>query len=314
MAKTVLIFGGAGFVGRYLFWELKRKGYDVLVVDDYTVEPFERPPSGSVIEADVRSPNAVREALKDYTPEIVYWFPARQGYRKDYSNFARTQVAASYGFFEALGKLPSYKPERIVLASSQAIYGPGKNVPESWDHHPQSTYGLSKLQQEEAFIHFCRELSVDGHDVTLVCMRYSIILGAGQSLDANESGLIRNWYHAWKKNRHPEIYGDGTQMRDFVHISDVTRANVLAGETPLPENPVAQFNIAGKAAKILQVFDVFQALTGCKDARVLHAPVRPGGEYTLWSGGRRASQLLEYEPTVGIEEQIRDFLDAVTKK
>lgn len=295
----VAIFGGIGFIGRAIAKTLLEHQDKVYIADNWSVIPEEDPPKGAFKSCvDVRDPSRIGEFLTGVKPDIVFWLAARQGYYSDYSSFATTNINGVYAFFEAIeenGNRP-----KVILASSQAVYAPGLDRTEESDTAPPSVYGFSKLQQERAFKTFC-----EWYSMPLIVLRYSIVLGPGQSLQSSESGVLRNWWRAYRQGISPRIYGDGRQIRDFVHVDDVTEANLLAvdyGESGL-------FNIGGDRASIINLFRAFQRATGCKDA-VHTKAVRPGGEYSMTSQSLLAHQKLGWQIYKAYESQVEDFVDS----
>jgi UDP-glucose 4-epimerase len=141
--------------------------------------------------------------------------------------------------------------------------------------------------------------------INLVSLRYSIILGGGQSLQSTESGLLRNFYHLWIAGGAPLVYGNGQQERDFIHIEDVTRANLLALSE---ETTIEIYNVAGFKATAHEVALHFHEVTGCAPPVILNKDVRPGGEYTLTSSGRKIEDSWRFSPELGIRQQVEDFI------
>ena len=306
--SDVLIFGGCGFMGRALLKRLAELGYNVTLFDNESVKPAEKPYDfREFYHGDVSSFNDLQSIFQIVQPSIIYHFAAKQGYDSDWSNYAENNVQSAYLLFESIRNTQGYRPKRIILASSQAIYMPGMKVRESQIKIPPSVYGLTKLHQEMAFHHFGILLGIP-----VIALRYSIVLGPGQSLQSSESGLLRNWYHAWKKDKPPEVYGDGEQIRDFVHIDDVTDANVLAMTSRLGK--YRSFNVGGFPQKIYQMALSFQQATGCKDPIVLNEELRPGGEYSLTSDSGLISKEWAWKPSKLPPTQIEDFVQFVTKK
>jgi nucleoside-diphosphate-sugar epimerase len=280
-------------------------GVDVTGADNNRVKPEEEP-RFPIVQCNVRRPKEIRGVLGSTKPRVIYWFPAQQGYRREYAMFSHVQCVGSYALFQILAEMSrrDYKPERIILASSQAVYEPWGGAKETTSTNPPSVYGLSKLQQERAFMWFCEKSGIP-----CIALRYSIVLGPGQSLQASESGLIRNWYRAWRKDKPGEIYGNGTQMRDFVHIDDVAQANIATLQLSASD----VFNIGGQTRSILQMSTAWQNATGCKPHRVINKDVRPGGEYDMTSNSAKAAAILAWRPELPPEKQIQDFIDFATR-
>jgi len=295
--KSVIF--GVGFIGTATGRKLKEEGHEVVGADNFAVRP-EKEPGFPTWKIDICDLNRIEDFLRYHRPGVIYWFPARQGYSLDHSEFARVQVLGSYTLFEAIDKIKDYLPGMIVLASSQAIYRPMVNVTEEGVKDPPSVYGFSKLQQERAFRWFC-----DKRNIPIVAMRYSIVLGPGQALQSTESGLIRNWYHKWKAGEAPEIYGNGKQARDFVHVDDVVVANLKAAAFCRS----CEFNIGGATRKISEMAKAFHEMTGCSEPVVTGEEKRPGGEYSMTSSSKRAERLLGWVAVKSPACCIREFLD-----
>jgi UDP-glucose 4-epimerase len=309
MSKNVLVVGGAGFIGRKLTRRLNNLGFAVNIFDDESIIPAEEP-SGyrEYFRSSIMFLEDLMVAIRETTPSIIYWLVSRQGYLEDWHEYGSTNVAGAYNFFSVLNRLgKTFHPNRIVLSSSQAIYLAGLRRKEKDPKIPPSVYGITKLQQEQAFHHFADTLSVE-----VVALRYSVVLGDGQSMQASESGILRNWYREVRQGKPPTIYGDGEQIRDFVHVDDVVEANVLAGTSELGRSRA--YNVAGFPQKIAQLAAAFQEVSGCADPVALGKDVRPGGEYGLTSDHSLIWGELGWAPKKSIQAQVGDFWSFTTKK
>lgn len=302
----VLIFGGAGFIGRPLARALLSQGHNVTIGDNLSVKPAELPAEiqSRLVRVNVTSAIQLYKILA-WEPEVIFWLCAKQGYQRDWSRYARTNVQAVYSLFEAIARLRPWRPQAIVLASSQAIYAPGLQVTEEHEKKPFSVYGWTKLQEEQAFDFFVRDL----FDIRLVSLRYSIVLGGGQSLQDSESGVLRNWHREVghrevEQHRGPQIYGDGRQVRDFVHLKDVTAANLLA----MGSNASGPINIGGIPISVGELAYIFHNEAGGPEPIITGHGHRPGGEFCLTSSIDRARRLLGWEPALPIEAMVHDFL------
>ena len=302
----VAIYGGAGFIGRPLARSLLEAKHDVMIFDNLEVEPAEPIPKGAVFtKLNCRRKRPLKKSLWDHRPEVIFWLVAKQGYSNEWQNFGKNNVAAIYGLLEVIQRSEGWRPKKIILASSQAVYFPGEDV---WTHdirNPPSVYGFSKMQQEEAFLTLCNWLRLPS-----IALRYSIVLGQGQSMQSGESGILRNWFRAYKKRQSPIIYGHGEQVRDFVHVEDVTEANIKA---MLYNGPDRIFNIHGFKASINEMASIFQEATNCLPPMASGSDVRPGGEFTLWSNGEETKKQLGWEPKLGLKTQVQDFLVSASR-
>ena len=325
MNYDVSVFGGAGFVGHALARRLVETDYRVTVVDNLSTEPASDlesfpsiPPSKTpytFVKGDVRAPVGDMEwervfgHLAEGTWTIV-WLPAVQGYTRTIDQFGENNVCPIFNLFEAIRHYGAEKRiRRIVLASSQAVYSPGKNLTEGVSAtDPISVYGVSKLAQEHVMLNLARLFGI-----SVYSMRYSVILGKGQSPASLESGVMRNWVRAYKKRLGPEVYGAGLHVRDFVHIDDVTDANVRAIESDRYVNDA--FNVAGFSCSVIDLAYMFQEVCSTnvdgdipfQEPRVLgNCPRDDGGIHDFTSSSLHAAEVLNYEPERDLVTQVTD--------
>jgi dTDP-L-rhamnose 4-epimerase len=307
-----LVVGGAGFIGRPVCRCLLERGWDVHVADNLTIRPEAQLPAGAKISwVDVRYYSQLASALIMADPEVVVWLAARQGYADDWRNYEAVNVQPIYALAEALR---GRAVRRVVLASSQAVYAPGTALREDAPKVPTSVYGLSKWQGEQAAEHFARN---GGPPV--IALRPSIVLGSGQATQSTESGVLRNWARAAMAGRAPEIYGTGEHVRDFVHVEDVAEAFAVASEIDEAASggasvPFRAFNLGGWPRSLLGLASAFQEAWGVgPQPIILGKDVRPGGEFSMTSDSTAARLALGWEPRLGIERQVTDFVGAPTR-
>ena len=257
---NILITGGAGFIGGHTAEALIAAGNTVRVMDNLS-EPVHRngkpsylAPGAELIIGDVRNKADWEKALDGI--DAVYHLAAYQDYLTDFSTFFHVNTVGTSLLYEVAveKKLPLKK---VVVASSQAVYGEGKYLDASgkyvypairprsqlesgnWDItgqggpmqplftdqavvNPQNQYAVSKYTQELVALNLGRR-----YDIPTVCMRYSIVQGPRQSLYNAYSGACRIFSLCFHYSRQPLIYEDGLQFRDFVNVEDAVRANLL---------------------------------------------------------------------------------------
>jgi dTDP-L-rhamnose 4-epimerase len=284
----VLVTGGAGFIGSHTVDRLVALGHRVRILDslEKPVHLKGRPaylnPAAEFVQGDVTRAEDLAPVLRGV--DAVFHLAAYQDYLPDFSKFFRVNAAGTALLYEILvaEKLPVRK---VVVASSQAVYGEGRHRCVAGDHvvhpgirseerlragrfevpcpdghgdtrweptgesvvNPQNQYALSKHAQEQIAIHLGHRYGIPS-----VAMRYSIVQGPRQSFYNAYSGACRVFCLAVHFGRQPVIYEDGRQVRDFVNIHDVVDANVLVLEDPRADYQV--LNVGGGRAWTVNEF------------------------------------------------------------
>lgn len=304
----VLVTGGAGFIGSHTAQALLQAGHEVRILDGLLPPvhpnrqwPAHVSPDAELILDDVRDKEAWERALAGV--DAVFHLAAYQDYLPDFSTFYSTNAVGTALLYEVVVER-NLPVQRIVVASSQAVYGegayecgsdgvvyPGMRSPAQlaegrWEVacpvcgggmsprpsvesevHPQNAYGLSKFAQEQLATVLGRR-----YGIPTVALRYSIVQGARQSIHNAYSGVCRLFSLAVRAGRRPVAYEDGLQLRDYVNIHDVVAANLLALEHPAAAFEV--FNVSGPRSWTVLEFGALVAR--CAGADLL--PVA-AGEY-----------------------------------
>ncbi|MEM7260725.1 MAG: NAD-dependent epimerase/dehydratase family protein, partial [Planctomycetota bacterium] len=223
--KRVLVTGGAGFIGSHLVERLERAGIDVVVLDDFSSGHRENLAGRNctIVSGDLRDPDAVRNAL-DGVDGVLHHaaIPSVPGSVEDPIGTGSVNIM---GTANLLDQCRGLAVKRIVFASSSAVYGEPESMPLTEDSatRPLSPYGVHKLAGE----HLLRVASLtDGIDT--VSFRYFNVFGPRQRADSDYAAAIPIFQDKCAGGETPTIYGDGSQTRDFVHVSDVAEANFRA--------------------------------------------------------------------------------------
>ncbi|MCL6594784.1 MAG: NAD-dependent epimerase/dehydratase family protein [Firmicutes bacterium] len=341
MAETILVTGGAGFIGSHTVDRLLARGYRVRVLDNLQPRVHPRgwpawlPADVERVAGDVRDATAWERALDGVRG--VFHLAAYQDYQPDFSTFVHVNAVSTALLFEVIAarKVPV---EKVVLASSQAVYGEGKYrcaehgvfYPAArplarlrtglWEHpcpqcgadlepvpmdesvvHPHTAYGISKYAAELLGFQLGRRLGIP-----VVAMRYSIVQGPRNSLWNAYSGICRIFVQRLLRGQPPVVFEDGRQLRDYVHVADVARANLLVWEHP--EAAFQAFNVGGQRATSVLEFAALAA-QACEAAiaPVLRGDFRLGDTRHTISDSAKL-RALGWAPQYGAEEILRDYV------
>lgn len=221
--NRALVTGGAGFIGSHIVEALLSDGIEPVVLDDFSIGSKENVPPGiKIIEADILDEKQLRLALEGI--DVVFHEAARVSIRASVANFYTDAHVNIMGTLNLLKAITKSKVKKLIYASSMAVYGEAKALPINEDHplNPISPYGISKMAGEK----YCLELGKT-MDIDVVALRYFNTYGIRQTLTPYV-GVITIFINRLLEGRSPIIFGTGEQIRDFVSVKDVARANILA--------------------------------------------------------------------------------------
>ncbi|WP_226010869.1 SDR family oxidoreductase [Halomicrobium salinisoli] len=311
---TVLVTGGAGFIGGHLAERFVADGHDVIVLDNldpfyhldikrHTIEVHrETAESGDgayeFVEGDVRDADLVADLVEQ--ADYVYHQAAQAGVRPSVENPRKYDEVNVDGTLNLLDAARDTGVERFVMASSSSVYGKPQYLPYDEEHPttPVSPYGASKLAAER---YACAYSEV--YDLPAVALRYFTVYGPRM----RPNMAISNFVSRCMNDEPPIIYGDGTQTRDFTFIEDVVEANV-----ELLDNDAAD----GEAVNVGST-DNIEIKTLAEEIRDQLAPDLDlvyeerhdaDAEHTH-AGTDKAEELIGYEPTHTIREGVSEFID-----
>ena len=249
-AARYLITGGAGFIGRHLAQAIASRGDRARILDSFdtgdrsAARALEArfPALVEVVEADVRDRIACDNACRDV--DFVLHHAAIASVRRSIDDPERS-VSVNIGGTATLlaAALSTGSVRRVVLASSSAVYGdlPGEVKRETDPLNPLSPYATTKIAGEHLCRNYSRLLGLE-----TVSLRYFNVYGQGQDPSGPYAAVIPNFVNALVAGITPVIYGDGGQVRDFVHVRDVVDAHLAACHAPAQQVAGGVvFNIAG---------------------------------------------------------------------
>ena len=219
--KKYLVTGGAGFIGSNIAKTLEAQGHEVTVIDDFSKNGHFKNLigfKGDVIAAD----------LFKYLPENDYFDAIfHEAAITDTTVMDQKQMMEQN--VEAFRNLLNYAAEneipKVIYASSAATYGNGA-VPmkESQPTHPENVYGFSKVIDDNV----ARLFSHDHQDMKIIGLRYFNVFGPGEDYKGKMASMVYQLYNQMKAGQRPRVFKYGEQMRDFVYVKDVVKANLCA--------------------------------------------------------------------------------------
>ena len=354
MAKTVLITGGAGFIGSYLAEALFSQGYKVRIFDSLSAQIHgvnaKLPPylAGKVdfLQGDIVNKGDVEQAVSAI--DVVVHLAAETGVGQSMyqiSRYVDVNIKGSAVLLESIiEKGKSIK--KVIVASSRAVYGEGKYRCEScgvvypeqrtedtlgakrWQMQcpkcgrsieplptdeqsllkPTSIYAVTKQAQEHMFSVMART-----HKIPTVILRYFNVYGQRQSLSNPYTGILSIFSSRIVNGKPPLVYEDGLESRDFVHVSDVVKATVLALEKT--EANYEAFNVgSGRKTTILEVANLLVEKLGGSAKPVIVGKYRIGDIRHCHSNLTKIRSKLGYEPGKSLEEGISEFVEWVKQQ
>ena len=300
----ILVTGGAGFIGSHVAEHMLSDGHQVAVVDNLSTGNRGNIPTGvPLFECDIRD-RQLMQVFEEFRPEVVCHLAAQMSVRVSLQEprlDASTNVEGSINLLECAHATGTTK---IIYASTGgALYGEPGYLPCDEQHpvHPLSHYGISKHTVE----HYL-ELYAGLYGLDFTVLRYPNVYGPRQDADG-EAGVVAIFAGRMLEGQPLTIYGDGHQQRDFVHVSDVARANVLA----LSRGSGGILNLgSNRGTSVLEIFDGLAALTSYRKAPVFE-PARPGEVYRIYLTGEQARAVLGWEPVITLDEGLKDTVESL---
>jgi len=349
---NILVTGGAGFIGSHLVDALIARGHRVRILDalspqvHVTGEPQYLNPEAEFIRGDVCDARLVEESLDGI--DVVYHEAAEVGVGQsmyEIQKFVRANDLGAAVLLEALVKRRS-QIRKLVVASSMSIYGEGayrnsngevvypairpasQLIERRWELFdartlevltpigtgedkplvPTSVYAVTKQDQEQ----FCLVVG-RAYGIPTVALRYFNVYGTRQALSNPYTGVCAIFSSRLLNDQPPVIFEDGEQTRDFVHVSDIVQANLLALETDRADYQVVNVG-TGRATSVKQVMKMLAEGLGKQIEPEITGKYREGDIRHCVADIARASALLGYEPKVSIEQGIPELLEWVKRQ
>jgi len=310
---SVLVTGGAGYIGAQTVRALRGRGHDVVVLDDLSKGSAAAVLDAPLVVGRIQDAELVTDLVRRHGVTTLVHFAVLKSVGESMERPERYFDENVGGTAALLRAAVAGGVEHVVFSSSAAVYGTPQRVPIAEDHplHPESPYGESKLLVERML-----PWLEGSHGTTAISLRYFNAAGAASDGRIGEdfsvtTNLVPLVMKAVLGRSGPlSVYGtdyptrDGTCVRDYVHVEDLADAHALAVEHLVDGGGSAVLNLGtGVGATVLEVLRAAERASGC-DVPVTMAPRRPGDPAELVADNERAGQLLGWKPT-------RDLTDIV---
>jgi UDP-glucose-4-epimerase GalE len=304
--RTVLVTGGAGYIGSHAAKALDRAGYGVVVYDNLAAGHRGAVKYGEFVQGDILDVAAVREALRRHDVFAVMHFAAFLDVGesvRDPIKYYRNNVTGALSVLEAM---VAESVGHFVFSSTCATYGEPIETPitEAHPQKPINSYGETKLAVERALPHFER-----AYGLRSVAMRYFNASGADPDGEIGEDHspeihLIPRAIEAATGGPGLTVFGDdyptpdGTCLRDYVHVSDLAAAHVLALQAIVETGTSGgAYNLGtGRPHSVREVIDTVERVTGRPVPWTL-GPRRPGDPAVLYAAAHKAQSELHWTPS-----------------
>jgi UDP-N-acetylglucosamine 4-epimerase len=309
--RTWLVTGAAGFIGSHLAENLLKLGQRVVGLDNFSTGKRDNLPAGiRFIEGDIRSLDACQRACEGV--DIVLHEAALGSVPRSIDDPIASSASNVAGFINMLVAARDAGVERFVYASSSAVYGDHPALPkiEAVTGRAMSPYGLTKA---------VNELYADVFDVCYgfksIGLRYFNVFGPRQDPNGAYASVIPAWIGALLRGQVPYINGDGSAARDFCHIDNVVRANLLAATVEDPAALGQAYNIAlGDQTSLLDLYQMIRSGVAVRfpevaQVKAAHREPRRGDLQFSRADISKAVRLLGYRPAVRIMEGLQQTID-----
>ncbi|WP_410771906.1 NAD-dependent epimerase/dehydratase family protein [Fontibacillus sp. BL9] len=296
--KTVVVTGGAGFIGSHLVNRLVRQNMQVHVIDNLSTGCLENVPSQATLHVeDIRSEQA-RDIIMDAKPDTLIHLAAQADVQQSVADpFFDMQVNVG-GTLNMLEACRTAKVRKFIFASTSGVYGDlQKEVLTELDPvKPISFYALSKMTAE----HYIRMYD-KFYDIPYTILRFANVYGPGQTVKG-EGGVISIFMDKVSKNLSLPVNGDGEQTRDFVYVKDVVEAIAAAGDHGIRDTIHVSTGIKTSLNQLIELLGSLHP----KQIDVLYQPPKPGDIMHSCLSNLKARNHLHWKPAYSIQQGLAE--------
>lgn len=294
----IVVTGGAGFIASHVTDAYLAAGHEVVVLDNLSSGKQENlNPKAAFYEVDITNREAIQTLIKDLKPEVINHHAAHIQVGNSVKNPQFDAENNIMGLLNIMEAAKEVGVKKVIMASTGgAMYG-NKPVPftEEMREEPLSPYGISK-RSGELYLNYYHEQ----YGIPYIALRYSNVYGPRQN-PHGESGVVAIFSEMLVEGKAPIINGDGSHSRDYVFVSDVARANLLA----LTSDYVGTLNIGTNTeTTTLEVFRKVVTALGTNTPEE-HGPERPGEQVRSVLAFNKAQDILGWQPTIFFDEGVQ---------
>lgn len=309
--RSVLIVGGAGFIGSRLALRIRSQGMELRILDDFSSGRIENLAAlerqFQLVRGDMRDAQTLHRAISDVDGVVL--LAAIPSVVRSTEDPVGTNDVNVNGTLAVLEAAREASVERLVFASSAAVYGRSPDLPkrESQLPAPASPYGVHKLTGE----HYCRVFR-ELYGLSTVSLRFFNVFGPHQNLQSEYASAIPKFLRLTLGGERPIVFGTGYQTRDFVYVENVVDAIVLALTAPDP-GP-GPFNVGtGRSTTVLELLELIMRACG-RRVEIEFQPPRPGDVMASQADIGLARERLRYEPRMSIDQGLAEMAEWIRRE
>ncbi|MHA1423278.1 MAG: SDR family NAD(P)-dependent oxidoreductase [Candidatus Thorarchaeota archaeon] len=303
--KTTIVTGASGFIGSHIVDQLLAKGYSVIGIDNMRTGRKENLSEAMkndkfrLLTVDIRDANLCSMIEEDV--DIIFHLAAISSVKESVENPIFVNDVNVNGTVNVLELARELKVKRFVFSSSAAVYGSPEEmpVPEDCTFTPLSPYAASKVAGEMYIRSYSSSFGIDS-----TILRYFNVYGPRQAF-SEYSGVISIFINQALANKPITIEGDGNQTRSFVHVSDVARFTILAGEKNTAIGATINFSGPGLVS-IKRIAQLLKENVQGSKSDIIHSPPRVGDVKDSIGNIERAQKLLGFTPMIPLERGLQE--------
>ncbi len=314
--KSVLVTGGAGFIGSNLCEVLLKQNNNVKCLDNFitgkreNITHLQNHPNFELIDGDIRDEKCCNAATENM--DVILHQAALGSVPRSIEDPIKTNEININGFLNILNAAKLNNVKRIVYAASSSTYGDSKTLPKV-EHQiglPLSPYAVTKYVNE-LYAHVYSNL----YDMEIIGLRYFNVFGRKQDPNGAYAAAIPKFIKAFKDYESPIINGDGSQTRDFTYIDNVIQANQLAATTSNKKAINQVYNVAcGEQSVLIELINKLKDLLSkfdskINDVEIVFGPERVGDVKHSLASIDKAKELLNYSPSHSVKEGLDAAID-----